>query len=134
MFLMSALAPVVLTFPKERAVFLKEENSKLYTISSYFTGRSIVELPILVFLPIIWFLIIYWMSKLNDTHAYNFFIALFIGFLVCLVGNSFGLLIGSFFSEARSAMSIVPLVVFPLMLFGGFYKNSGDLPVWSGWI
>ena len=33
-----SLAPVTLTFPAERAVFLKEENSKLYRTSSYFTG------------------------------------------------------------------------------------------------
>ncbi len=32
--------PVILTFPAERGVFLKEENAKLYKTSSYFTGSK----------------------------------------------------------------------------------------------
>ena len=37
---MSAILPLVLTFPSERGVFLKEENSKLYRTSSYFIGSK----------------------------------------------------------------------------------------------
>ena len=40
--LMMALIPVFLTFPSERGVFLKEENSKLYRISTYFTGSIFI--------------------------------------------------------------------------------------------
>jgi ABC-type multidrug transport system permease subunit len=29
---------------------------------------------------------------------------------------------------------MLPLIVLPLMLFSGFYKNRKDLPVWIGWI
>jgi ABC-type multidrug transport system permease subunit len=29
---------------------------------------------------------------------------------------------------------MLPLIILPLMLFGGFYKNRKDLPVWIGWI
>ena len=37
---MSSMAPIMLTFPAERGVFLKEENAKLYRVSSYFTGSK----------------------------------------------------------------------------------------------
>jgi hypothetical protein len=33
---MTALTPAILTFPPVRAVFLREENSKLYSVGSYF--------------------------------------------------------------------------------------------------
>jgi hypothetical protein len=39
---MTSLNPAVLTFPPQRAVFLREENSKLYTVSSYFFGKSLI--------------------------------------------------------------------------------------------
>jgi len=63
---MSAMNPVVLTFPAERAVFLKEENAKLYRTSSYFFGRTMVEIPFMILIPIVWSLIVYWMIELND--------------------------------------------------------------------
>lgn len=51
--MMAAMNPVMVTFPAERAVFLREENSKLYSTSAYFLGKSSVELPFLLIIPII---------------------------------------------------------------------------------
>ena len=45
--------PVILAFAIERDVFLREENSKLYSTFSYFIGKSTVELPLIVLGPII---------------------------------------------------------------------------------
>lgn len=50
---MSSLGPVLIQFPAERAVFLREENSKLYTSFAYFLGKSTVEIPFLIIIPII---------------------------------------------------------------------------------
>ena len=45
--------------PRERALFLKEENSKLYRVSSYYIGTLIIDLPILLITPILFDLAIY---------------------------------------------------------------------------
>ena len=50
---MGTLFPVVLQFATERDVFLREENSKLYTTFSYFMGKSFVEIPFCLITPII---------------------------------------------------------------------------------
>lgn len=34
--------PVQLMFPTERAIFLKEEKAKLYSVTSYFISKNIV--------------------------------------------------------------------------------------------
>jgi ABC-type multidrug transport system permease subunit len=86
-----------------------------------------------VFIPLLNSVIVYWMMNLTST-AEQFFIFFFALFLCGLAGNSFGLLVGSFFSDPKVASGIMPLIVLPLMLFSGFYKNSADLPVWIGWI
>lgn len=39
---MQAMMPVTITFPLERIVFLKEENSRMYTLSQYFLSRNII--------------------------------------------------------------------------------------------
>ena len=42
---MGALSPVVLTFPIEREVFFKEQDSKMYTVVQYFLAKNLIELP-----------------------------------------------------------------------------------------
>lgn len=73
------------------------------------------------------------MMDLSSTPE-QFFLFFFTLFLCGLAGNSFGLLTGSFFSDAKVASGLLPLIVLPLMLFSGFYKNRKDLPEWIGWI
>ena len=130
---MSSLSPLMLTFPQERAVFLKEQSSKLYSVASYFLSRNVVELPYLIVIPLLFAVIAYWMIHLAPT-AGQFFLFYFVTFLVSLAGNSFGLLVGSLFSDSKVASGLLPLIVLPLILFSGFYKNRGDLPAWIGWL
>eukprot|EP00825_Cyclidium_porcatum_P051127 TRINITY_DN9302_c0_g1_i6.p2 TRINITY_DN9302_c0_g1~~TRINITY_DN9302_c0_g1_i6.p2 ORF type:complete len:142 (+),score=22.65 TRINITY_DN9302_c0_g1_i6:73-498(+) len=42
-----------------------------------------------------------------------------------LNGNSVGLLTGCAFSSTRVASSMMPLLLLPMMLFGGIFKNRG---------
>lgn len=78
-------------------------------------------------------LIIYWMIGLNST-AGHFFLFYLVAFLCKTAGSSYGLLVGSFFSDAKVASGLLPLIILPLMLFSGFYKNRADLAGWIGWI
>jgi ABC-type multidrug transport system permease subunit len=78
-------------------------------------------------------LIAYWMMSFSSTPQ-QFFLFFFINFICSLAGNSFGLMVGSLFSDPKVASGIMPLMILPLMLFSGFYKNTGDLPAWIGWI
>ena len=43
----------VMEFQKERAVFIKEKASKLYTISPYYISKLMLELPLLLLLPLL---------------------------------------------------------------------------------
>ncbi len=63
---MLSMMPVVLTFPSERGVFLKEEASKLYSATNYFIGRTIIELPLTFFFPVLFSAICFWMIGYRD--------------------------------------------------------------------
>ena len=78
---MMSMQPVILTFPSERELFLREENSKMYSITAYYFGRNITELPTLILFPSIFSLIVYWMIGLNNIEPYKFFIF----FLFCVL-------------------------------------------------
>lgn len=132
-YFMAGMSPVILTFPLERAVFLKEQSNKMYSVFSYFLSRNIVELPLLILAPLLMTLIVYWMIGLHPGASY-FFVHYLFAFLCNAAGNSYGLFVGSLFSDAKIASGMLPLIVLPLMLFSGFYKNRGDIPHWIGWI
>jgi hypothetical protein len=51
MFMMT-LNPCILTFPAERAVFLREENAKLYTVGPYFLGKFFVDIVPTIIFPV----------------------------------------------------------------------------------
>jgi ATP-binding cassette, subfamily G (WHITE), eye pigment precursor transporter len=131
--LFQAMVPIALVFPSERAVFLKEENSKMYGVFSYFMSRNIVDIPFLVILPAIYSLVTYWMVGLNSTPA-QFFTMYLILFLMTFVGSSIGLLAGSFLQDEKGISEIIPIFLLPLIIISGFFKNSANMSKWYGWV
>jgi ABC-type multidrug transport system permease subunit len=131
--MLTALNPVQLVFPSERGVFLKEEGAKLYSTFSYFLSRTIVEFPTSIIFPLIVSLIMYWFVGLSST-VEQFFIFYLISYLLTLNGASLGLMLGALILDKKSAAVVTPVVLLPFFLFSGFFKNTGNLPVWIGWI
>lgn len=131
--MMVTLTPVALVFPTERAVFLKEESSRLYGTTSYFISKNLVEVPYLILMPLLTITIFYWMIGLANT-ADQFFSFYFINLLVSLCGNSLGMLLGSVVNDEKSVSVIEPIVVVPFILFSGYFKNGANLADWVGWI
>jgi hypothetical protein len=36
--------------------------------------------------------------------------------------------------DTKSVSAVVPIILIPLVLFSGLFKNTGNIPVWLGWI
>ncbi|KAG2392252.1 hypothetical protein C9374_012504 [Naegleria lovaniensis] len=131
-FLNSAMSSITLMYD-EKPIFLRERGAKMYKVSSYFMARNVAELPTLFFFPLLFGCITYWMCGLNPT-VERFFMFMFILAVITITGQSLGQAIGSLLPNFGVAMAIIPLVNTVLMLFGGFYRNVNNLPVWLTWI
>ncbi|KAL4437737.1 hypothetical protein ABPG74_012412 [Tetrahymena malaccensis] len=131
---MMALKPCILTFPSERAVFLREENSKLYTVGPYFIGKYIIDILPCIISPALSSIVVYWMVGLNTDNAGKVLFFIFASSLQGLSGLALGYLGGCAFKNAHIAVAISPAITVPTMLFGGYYKNTGDYASWIGWI
>jgi len=46
-----------------------------------------------------------------------------------MAAGSYALIVGSIFSDKQVAMTLMPVVVTPLMLFAGYFANSNSIPV-----
>jgi ABC-type multidrug transport system permease subunit len=114
-------------------VFLKEEGAKLYSTFSYFLSRNIVELPTSIIFPLLMTLIMYWFVGLSST-VEQFFIFYLVAYLLTLNGISLGLMLGAMILDQKSVAVVTPIVLLPFFLFSGLFKNTGNIPVWIGWI
>lgn len=105
----------------------------MYTVLDYSIARFIIDLPELIIVPIINSIILYFMIGLTNSIG-NFFIFLLTYILLGFAGSAIGLLIGSMIQDAKSVAAFVPIIILPIMLFSGYFKNRSNLPKWIGWL
>jgi len=130
---MTSLFGGLQVFNLEKVVFLRERGSKTYRVSSYYLAKSLAEIPHQLVFPTLFLLIAYWIIGFYDTPG-CFFTFLLILILMALTAQALGLVISAGVPSTDVAMAIAPLLTTVLMLFGGFYINVSNIPVYFIWI
>lgn len=124
---------VVLIFPDERKVFLREQANKTYSVGAYYISKIVTELPIQILAPLLYSLIIYFAIGFRLT-AEAFFVFLLILVLLSLNGYTLGILLGASFNDSSTATVIMPAIILPFMLFCGALANLDTIAVWLRWL
>ena len=124
---------VILTFPEERELFLREQSNKMYGVFSYFISKSIMEIPLLIFIPLLVTLIVYWaVGFRNDFEAFfNIFGCLSI---LMFTSNSLGLTLGCIFPNFRIVIYVTAIVIIPIIMFCGYLSNVETIISWLQWV
>jgi len=128
-----SLMGTALTFPVERPVFLREQNSKVYSVGAYFLGRQAVDIPLSVLTPALLAGIIYHPLGFN-TDNYRFAYFVLISVLMSLSAGGFGLLVGSFLTNPITAATSVSALTVPFNIVSGYYINVKDIPIFLSWL
>jgi ABC-type multidrug transport system permease subunit len=63
---MGAIQNVILIFPDERAVFLREVNNQMYSVTAYYLAKVLSELPMGIISPVLFGCIEYYGIGLNN--------------------------------------------------------------------
>ncbi|MBA0746264.1 hypothetical protein Gogos_008799, partial [Gossypium gossypioides] len=121
----------VFAFPQERAIFMKERASGMYTLSSYFMARIIGDLPMELILPTVFLVVTYWMAGLKpDLVAFLLTLLVLLGYV--LVSQGLGLALGALIMDAKQASTIVTVTMLAFVLTGGYYVHK--VPSCMAWI
>lgn len=123
----NAIQNVILIFPDERPVFLREVNNNMYKTSPYFWAKIISELPFSIMTPTIFGIIVYYAIGYNPA-ASNFFTFLGILILIYNASSGYSLIISASFSDKQLAVTLTPVLIIPFMLFAGFFVASDNIP------
>ena len=95
---MNAIQNVILIFPDERPVFLREVNNNMYKVGPYFWAKVVCELPFSIMMPSVFGCIVYFCVGLNPT-AGNFFTFLLTLILIYNASSGYSLIISASFSD-----------------------------------
>lgn len=126
---MNAIQNVILIFPDERPVFLREVNNNMYKVGPYFWAKISSELPFSITMPSVFGCICYFAVGLNPSAA-HFFVYLLTLILVYNASSGYSLIISAIFSNKQVAVTLTPVLIVPFMLFAGFFVASSSIPVW----
>ena len=84
--------------------------------------------------PILLVVIVYYSVGLNDQKFSYFLICNAIMICTYFYGVSYGLCISVIVPKLEVAMALIPILVIPLMVLGGFFVNSNNVPDYLIWI
>ncbi|EKX39023.1 hypothetical protein GUITHDRAFT_76679 [Guillardia theta CCMP2712] len=132
---MSAMMTVITAFGVERVVFERERSIGMYSTFAYFLAKIIVELPHNIIFPFIQANIVYFLLQLQlSGEKWITWCDFFDLFLYNLLGMPTGASSSSCLTTSGMLLGSAPIIIFPLMLFSGFFVNQKGIPVYFDWI
>lgn len=121
----------VFAFPQDRAIFMKERASGMYSLSSYFMSRIIGDWPMELILPTGFLIITYWMTGLKpESSTFLLTLAVLLGYV--LVSQGLGLALGAAIMDVKQASTIITVTMLAFVLTGGYYVHK--VPPYLSWV
>eukprot|EP01064_Diplonema_japonicum_P029718 TRINITY_DN4874_c0_g1_i1.p1 TRINITY_DN4874_c0_g1~~TRINITY_DN4874_c0_g1_i1.p1 ORF type:complete len:686 (+),score=102.72 TRINITY_DN4874_c0_g1_i1:51-2108(+) len=121
--------PLMLSFPLEKPIFIREYATGTYGSVPYFTSKLLVEVPLTILQSAVLFFTTFWIMELNGNFAYLVLATSLLG----LVAASTALLIGAISSNPQVAIQLSPLLFVPQILFSGFFIPTSQIPSFMSW-
>eukprot|EP01064_Diplonema_japonicum_P029719 TRINITY_DN4874_c0_g2_i1.p1 TRINITY_DN4874_c0_g2~~TRINITY_DN4874_c0_g2_i1.p1 ORF type:complete len:707 (+),score=93.12 TRINITY_DN4874_c0_g2_i1:55-2121(+) len=121
--------PLMLSFPLEKPVFIREYATGTYGSVPYFTSKLLVEVPMTIVQSVVLFFTTFWIMELNGNFVYLVLATSLLG----LVAASTALLIGAISSNPQIAIQLSPLLFVPQILFSGFFIPTSQIPSFMSW-
>ena len=123
----NAIQNVILIFPDERPVFLREVNNNMYKTGPYFWAKIVSELPFSLMTPVVFGSIVYYAIGYTS-YFENFIMFLLTLILIYNASSGYSLIISAGFSDKQLAVTLTPVLIIPFMLFAGFFVSSDKIP------
>ena len=128
--MMATANPLVLSFPLDRAVFIREHSSGTYAAIWFFLTKTIIDIPIAVLQVILVLVIDYFMSALVGP-----FLFIYVGALLnVFAASAMAVAIGAFAETPQAAVEMVQIVFVPQFLFAGLFIRIVSIPIVLRWI
>lgn len=123
---MNQVQGVILIFPEERPVFLREHGNRMYNSFIYFMAIVTAGIPNIFLFSGLGSILYYFSIQLNSTSAERYFIHFGYHFMLGNAATGLGYIVGAAVEDKRLAVGLLPMVMLPFMLVGGFFVNQNN--------
>lgn len=120
---------VMLSFPFERPMILREYATGTYSLTSYFMSKLVVEAPLTFVQFIINYLLVYFMMDMQG----DFILLVLASWGLGMVSNSVAMAMGCVVPDVKDVTELAPLIFVPQILFAGFFIRTGEIPIFLRW-
>ncbi|CAF4072859.1 unnamed protein product [Rotaria magnacalcarata] len=121
-------------FLKERALFIHENVSGYYRITTFFIAKLLCDvLPMRIIPSIIFSLIAYFMTGLQQSGG-QFFVFLLTIFMASVFGSATCFFISAIIDMFAVALIVVVLIFVVMLVFSGFLISLSSVFPWLSWI
>lgn len=120
---------ILLSFPFERPMFLREYVTGTYGLMPYYLCKILVEVPITFIQMIVLNLITFYMMGFQGRFIYWVIIT----FGCAMVSNSLCLALGCVIPDVKTVTEFAPLTFVPQFLFAGFFIRTSMIPDFLRW-
>lgn len=121
--------PVMLSFPYERPMFLREYSTGTYSSVAYFLSKLVVEIPLNFVQTLEAYILTYFLVGMQGNFILIVLAAWGLGMCSCSVAVFMGCSVG----DVKSVTELAPLMFVPQMLFVGFFIRTSLIPVFLRW-
>ncbi|KAG2383488.1 hypothetical protein C9374_004159 [Naegleria lovaniensis] len=119
-------------FRGERLYFMRERGAKCFSISSYYFGRLLADLVLIVPHPVFFGTIVYLLAGLTLTIE-RYLVFIFIVLILSQTAHAFGTVLAILVPRSDVATMLLPPISTTFHVFSGFYRNIEQIPVWLSW-
>lgn len=127
-----ALAELTSAFTS-RPILLKHKTFSFYRPSAYAIAQVVIDLPLVFVQVTIFDLVVYFLSNLQRTPS-QFFISLFILWVVTLSIYSFFRAVGAWASSLDVATRFTGVAIQALVVYTGYLIPTKKMRPWLGWL
>jgi ABC-type multidrug transport system permease subunit len=120
----------ILSLPIQRKIFQREYSLNMYSSLAYLIGKVPMEYALSSIQTLVQLLISYFLCGL----AGNFGIYFLVLLVVTICADSVALSITCITNSPLSAIQILPIALFPQIIFSGLIVSIGSMPAWISWI
>jgi len=125
-----AAQPLLLRFPLDRGIFLREYATSTYGALAYFLSKTVVELPQMLLNALITWVCFYFIVGLQGV----FMVHVLVFWIAGLSAASTALLVGCLAANPQAAQQAAPPVFVLQLLFAGVFLPTEQIPCGLRWI
>lgn len=120
---------VMLSFPFERPMILREYATGTYSVPAYFISKLVVEAPMTFVQFIVLYLLVYFMMDMQGDYILLVLSTWGLG----MVSNSVAMGLGCMVPDVKDVTELAPLMYVPQILFAGFFIRTDQIPIFLRW-